>query len=74
MEMRDEELSSVGTQDLDTRGYQVCGLNDIEFYWERDQLDVDAVFGPGTNTSFCLTALDDLKMWEIAQNPILLEE
>ena len=31
MEMRDEVLSSVGAQDLDTSSYQVCDLEDIEF-------------------------------------------
>ena len=31
MEMRDEVLSSVGAQDLDTSSYQVSNLEDIEF-------------------------------------------
>ena len=31
MEMRDEVLSSVGAQDLDTSSYQVSDLDDIEF-------------------------------------------
>ena len=35
MEMRDEVLSSVGTQDLDTSSYQVSDLEDIEFNWEN---------------------------------------
>ena len=34
MEMRDEVLSSVGAQDLDTSSYQVSDLEDIEFNWE----------------------------------------
>ena len=34
MEMRDEVLSSVGGQDLDTSSYQVSDLDDIEFNWE----------------------------------------
>ena len=44
MEMRDEVLSNVGAQDMDTSGYQVSDLDDIELYWENDQLDVEAVF------------------------------
>ena len=32
--MRDEVLSSVGAQDLDTSSYQVSDLEDIEFKWE----------------------------------------
>ena len=34
MEMRDEVLSSVGAQDLDTSSYQVSDLEEIEFNWE----------------------------------------
>ena len=35
MEMRDEVLSSVGAQDLDTSSYQVSDLEDIEVNWEN---------------------------------------
>ena len=76
--MRDEVLSSVGAQEgLDTSGYQVSpsdDLDDVEFYWENDQLDVDAVFRPGIDTPFSPTAFDDLEMGGSAENPILLEE
>ena len=47
-EMRDDVLSSVGAQKgLDTNWYRVspADLDDVVFYWENDQLDVDAVFG-----------------------------
>ena len=43
MEMRDEVLSTVEAQDLDTSSYQVSDLEDIEFNWENSQLDIDAV-------------------------------
>ena len=33
-EMRDEVLSSVGAQDLDTSSYQVSDLEDIDINWE----------------------------------------
>ena len=55
MEMRDELLSSVGTQNMATSGYQVSAYLDVvEFYWENDQLDpdLDAVFRPGIDTPF----------------------
>ena len=55
MEMREEVLSSVGAQDLDTSSYQVSDLEDIEFNWENSQLDMDAVFRPGIDTAFSLT-------------------
>ena len=34
MDMRDEVLSSVGAEDLDTSSYQVSDLEDIEFNWQ----------------------------------------
>ena len=37
---------------MDTSGYQVSDMDYIEFYWENDQLDVDAVFRPGIDTPF----------------------
>ena len=51
-EMREEVLSSVGAQDLDTSSYQLSDLEDIEFNCENSQLDLDAVFGPGIDTPF----------------------
>ena len=62
--MTDEVLSSEGAQKgLDTSGYQVSAdLDDVELYWEKDQLDLDAVSGPGIDTHFSATALDDLEM------------
>ena len=75
-EMRDELLSSVRAQEgLDTSRYQVSAdLDDVEFYWESDQLDVDAVFRPGIDTPFSPTAFDDLEMGGQAENTILLDE
>ena len=73
--MRDEVLSSVGAQDIDTSGYEVSAdLDDVEFYWENDQLDVDAVFRPSIDTPFSPTAFDDSEMGGSAENPILLDE
>ena len=60
--MRDKVLSSVGAQEMDTGGHQVPDLDDIEFHWENHQLDVDAVFGPRSDTLFSPIALDDLDM------------
>ena len=49
-----EVLSSVGAQDMDTSGYQVSDLDDVDFYWKNDPLDGDAVFRPGIDSSFPL--------------------
>ena len=73
MEMRDEVLSSVGAQDLDTSSYQVSDLEDIEFNWEDSQLDTDAVFRPGIDTPFSPTTFDDLLMGDgSVEEPIVL--
>ena len=74
MEMRDEVLSSVGAQDMDTSSYQVSDLEDIEFNWENSQLDMEAVFRPGIDTPFCRTTIDDLSMEGSVENPIVLDE
>ena len=75
MEMREEVLSSVGAQDLDTSSDQVSDLEDIEFNWEDTQLDMDAVFRPGIDTPFSPTVFDDLLMGDgSVENPIVLDE
>ena len=75
IEMREEVLSSVGAQDLDTSSYQVSDLGDIEFNWEDSQLDMDAVFTLGIDTPFSPTTFDDLLMGDgSVENPIVLDE
>ena len=75
MEMRDEVLSSVGAQELNTSGYEVSDLEDLEFNWENNQLDLDAVFRPGIHTPFSPTTFDDLLMGVgSVEKPILLDE
>ena len=74
MEMRDEVLSSVGGQDLDTSSYQVSDLEDIELNWEDSQLDMDAVFRPGIDTPFSPTTFNDLSMGGTVEHPIVLDE
>ena len=52
-EMRDEVLASVRAQDMDTsRCHMSADLDDVEFYWKNDQLDVNAVFRPAIDTPF----------------------
>ena len=74
-EMREEVLSSVGAQDLDTSSYQVSDLEDIEFNWKNSQLDMDAVFRPGIDTPFSPTTFENLLMGDgSVENPIVLDE
>ena len=72
--MRDEVLSSVGAQDLDTSSYQMSNLEDREFNWEISQLYMDAVFRPVIDTLFSPTTFDDLSMGGSVENPIVLNE
>ena len=74
MEMRDEILSSVGAQDLDTRSYHMTDLHDIEINWENSQLDMDAMFRPGVDTHFSPTTFDDLLMKGSVENSIVSDE
>ena len=58
-EMREEVLSSVGAQDLDTSSYQLSDIEDIEF-------TIGTPFSPFT--------FDDLSMEGSVENPTVLEE
>ena len=74
-EMREEVLSSVGAQDLDTSSCQVSDIEDIEFNWENSQLDLDAVFRPGIDTPFSPATFDDFLIGDgSVENPIVLNE
>ena len=75
MEMRDEILSIVRAQDLDTSSYQVSNLEDIVFNWENSHLDLDAVFRPGIDTPFSPTTFEDFLTGDgSVENPIVLDE
>ena len=72
--MRDEVLSSVGAQDLDTSSYQVSNLEDIEFNWKKSQLQIDAVFRSGIDTLLSPATFDDLSIGGSVENSIVLDE
>ena len=74
MEMRDEVLSGVGAQDLDTSSYRVSDLEDIEFNWENSQRDINAVLRPSIDMPFFPTTFDDKSMEGSVENPIVLDE
>ena len=71
LEMRDQVLSNVGAQDMDTSRYEVSDLRDVEFWWEIDQLDVDAVFRPSIETPFFPSTFDEFEMGSMAGYPTL---
>ena len=74
MEMRNEVLPSVGAHDMEPNGYQVSDLDDVDFYWENDQLDVDAVFTTGIKTPFFHAIFNEIEMSSMAEHPILTHE
>ena len=74
VEMRDEVLSTVGAQYMDTSWFQVSDLEDVEFYWESDRLDVGAVFRPDGDEAFSPWNLNDFEMGLTAKTPILTYE
>ena len=61
MEMRDNVLSGAGAQDMDTSGYHLSDLVDVDFYWENDQLDADAVFDQEMTHPFSFQLLTILR-------------
>ena len=72
--MRDEVLSSVGAQNLDTSSYQVSDLEDIELNWENSHLERNSVLRPDIDTPFTPTRSDDLSMEGSVENPIVFDE
>ena len=61
---------------LGTKYFQVqvsADMDNVELYWENDQLVVDAVFIKGIDTPFSPTAFDVLEMGSSLENPILLD-
>ena len=42
-EMREEVLSSVGAKNINTKGYELSDLEDIEFSWEDPAVDMDSI-------------------------------
>ena len=74
-DIREAVLSSVGAQDTDTRGYELSGLEDIEFSWEDPAVDMDSVYRPGIDTPFSPSIFDDLQMeGSTPANPITVDD
>ena len=73
--MRKEVLSSLGAQDIDTSGYELSDLEDIEFSCEDPAVDVDSVYRPGIDTPFSPSNFEDFQMeGSTAAKPILVDD
>ena len=73
-EMREEVLSSVGAQDMDTRGYEVSDLEDIEFYWEDPGARYGRCLSTRNRYSILSIIFDDFQMGSTAANPIIVDD
>ena len=71
--MRDETLSSVGTQDMDTSGYQVSYLEDNIFHWKYPEFNIGAVLRPGIGSPFPSSTFNDFDLCSMPENPILID-
>ena len=74
MEMRDEVLSSVGAEDMDTSEYQVSDLEDFQFHCEDLDLKMDAVFRPGTYPPDSRSTFKEFEVASRAENLITIVE
>ena len=73
--MREGVLSSVGAQDTDTSGYELSDLEDIEFSWEDQSVDMDSVYRPGIDSPFSPSNFDKFHMEvSTAANPIIVDD
>ena len=46
-EMRKDVLASAGAQDMNTSHYELADLEDIKFFWENPQMEMEFVFSQG---------------------------
>ena len=74
MEMRDELLLSVGSQNMDTSGYQVSEQENIEFHWEVPDLNMNAAFRAGIDTPLYSSTFDNFELGSMIENRILMDE
>ena len=59
---------------MDRSWYQVPDLDDIEFYFENTQLDLDAALWIEIDILVCPTAFDDFGIGGLTENSILLDK
>ena len=76
MGMPDEVILSVGAQYMDTSGYQVSDLEDIEIelHWVDPDLSMDVVYQPGIDTLFSPSDFNDSEIDSRAENPNMIDE
>ena len=72
--MREGKLLGVGAQEMDTRGYQVSDLEDIEFHWDDLDLSKYEVFQTCIHTPISPSTINAFETGSQVENPLLIEE
>ena len=72
--MREEVLSSHGSQDTDLSGYELSDLEDFEVSWEDSAVDMDSVYRPEVDTPFSPSIFDVVQIGLTAANPIIVDD
>ena len=57
---------------METSGYQMLDLEDVQFYWEELVSNIDAVFQPIIASPFSHSTFNGFKMSSKAEEPILI--
>ena len=70
LEMRDDILSSVGTQKIDTSGQQMVDKAETEFHRGKRDVNIYTVPQSGLDTPFFPSSLNNCPMRSMAKNPI----
>ena len=52
----------------------MADIDDVELYWQNDQLDVDVVFRPGRDTFFFPSNFNNFEIGSMPENLILTDE
>ena len=73
--MRDEVLLvNVGGQEIDSSGYHVSDLGNIEFHWGDPDINKNTVLRPSKNNVFSHSTFSDFEMFLVAENFIVIDD
>ena len=57
---------------MDTSGYELSDLDEIDFLWKNPQLKLNSAMRPRIDFPYFPLAFDSLELGESVENPILL--
>ena len=71
---RDEKLSSIGAQEMETGGYQVSDLEEFRCHWEDLDFSMKTNLRRGVDTTCSPSTINDVHIGSMAGNPIPIDE